>query len=440
MAEAGGKTALIRAITPFGASLLILNGMMGAGIFALPATVSAMTGMFTPWLFVIVAAMFITIALTFAELASYFRASGGPVLYTSTAFGPGAGFITGWILWLGRVAGIAANMSVLALYAGAIWPVVADGVGRTIMIVITCVTLTAANVVGVKEGVRTVAVFTVLKVAPIVVLLVLGIPHYGWEVIAPSTIPPFDSIGGAALLLMYAFVGFETALVPAAETENPKRALPRALVYTMLATGLLYWAISVVYVSVLPLSEITGGGARNATLADVGAALAGPGAALLITFAVVASIIGNTGSAMVGVPRVTYALAENHWLPAWFSKVHPKFQTPANSVIFYGAAVMLFALPGSFAVLAAAGSLARILVYLMCIASLPRVRERATPEMRDGAYRLPGGMAIPLIAAAICLWACTQALALSWTIVGTVAALGIALFWIAKHGAKAEQP
>ncbi|MBX7200358.1 MAG: hypothetical protein K1X51_13415, partial [Rhodospirillaceae bacterium] len=140
------------------------------------------------------------------------------------------------------------------------------------------------------------------------------------------------------------------------------------------------------------------------------------------------------------VPRVTYALAENHWLPAWFSKVHPKFQTPANSVIFYGAAVMLFALPGSFAVLAAAGSLARILVYLMCIASLPRVRERATPEMRDGAYRLPGGMAIPLIAAAICLWACTQALALSWTIVGTVAALGIALFWIAKHGAKAEQP
>lgn len=430
--QAGGKTGLVRAITAFGASLLILNGMMGAGIFALPATVSAKTGMFTPWLFVIVAAMFITIALTFAELASYFRASGGPVLYTSTAFGPSAGFITGWILWLGRVSGIAANMSVLALYAGAIWPQVADGPGRTVMIVVTCVALTAANVVGVKEGVRTVAVFTVLKIAPIVFLLVLGIPHYGPEIIAPSTIPPFESIGGAALLLMYAFVGFETALVPAAETENPKRALPRALVYTMLATGLLYWSISVVYVSVLP-----DGGARNATLADVGAALAGPGAALLITFAVVASIIGNTGSAMVGVPRVTYALAENRWLPAWFAKVHPKFQTPANSVMFYGAAVMLFALPGSFAVLAAAGSLARILVYLMCIAALPRVRKLATPEMRDGAYRLPGGYTIPLVAAVICLWACTQALTLSWTIVGSVAVVGIVLFWITQRRAKA---
>lgn len=429
MADAsGGKTALVRAITPFGASLLILNGMMGAGIFALPATVSAKTGMFTPWLFVIVAAMFITIALSFAELASYFRASGGPVLYTSTAFGPTTGFITGWILWLGRVAGIAANMSVLALYAGAIWPVVADGWGRTVMIVICCVALTAANVVGVKEGVRTVAIFTVLKIAPIVLLLVLGIPHYGAEIIAPSAIPPFESIGGAALLLMYAFVGFETALVPAAETENPKRALPRALVYTMLATGLLYWSISVVYVSVLP-----DGGARNATLADVGGALAGPGVALLITFAVVASIIGNTGSAMVGVPRVTYALAENHWLPAWFSKVHPKFQTPANSVIFYGAAVMMAALPGSFAVLAAAGSLARIIVYLLCIASLPRVRKLATAEMREGAYRLPGGYSIPAVAAVICLWACTQALALSWTIVGSVAAVGIVLFWITQR-------
>ena len=89
--------------------------------------------------------IFITIALTFAELASYFRASGGPVLYTSTAFGPTAGFITGWILWLGRVSGIAANMSVLALYAGAIWPVVADGAGRTVMIVVTCIALTAAK-------------------------------------------------------------------------------------------------------------------------------------------------------------------------------------------------------------------------------------------------------------------------------------------------------
>jgi APA family basic amino acid/polyamine antiporter len=163
--------------------------------------------------------------------------------------------------------------------------------------------------------------------------------------------------------------------------------------------------------------------------------LAGPTAALVITFAVVFSIIGNTASAMVGVPRVTYALAENHWLPAWFGRIHPKFQTPANSVMFYGAAVTLAALPGSFAVLAAAGSLARIIVYLICIAALPRVRAAATPDMREGAYRLPGGYAIPIVAIVICLWACTQAAAQSWLLVGGVALAGMALFWITRRAA-----
>lgn len=233
---------------------------------------------------------------------------------------------------------------------------------------------------------------------------------------------------------MYAFVGFETALVPAAETANPKRALPRALVYTMLTTALLYWLISVVFVSVLPPETISDGGA---TLADVGRVLAGPVAAVVITFAVVFSIIGNTASAMVGVPRVTYALAENHWLPAWFGKIHPKFKTPSNSVMFYGAAVMLAALPGSFAVLAAAGSLARIIVYLMCIAALPRVRALATPDMIEGAYRIPGGYTVPIVAGVICIWACTQALALSWIIVGSVAVGGMALFWATRRAAKA---
>jgi APA family basic amino acid/polyamine antiporter len=430
--DADDKPELVRAITPIGASLLILNGMMGAGIFALPATVAVKTGMFTPWLFVIVGAMFITIALSFAELASYFRLSGGPVLYTSTAFGANAGFVTGWILWLGRVAGIAANMSVLALYMGAVVPWVADGIGRTIMIIVICASLTGANILGVKEGVRTVAIFTVLKITPLVILILAGIPHYSAEVVLPSTLPSLGNTGSAALLLMYAFVGFETALVPAAETANPKRALPRALVITMLVTAGLYWLISVVYVSLLPPEVIAAGGS---TLADVGRVLAGPTAALVITFAVVFSIIGNTASAMVGVPRVTYALAENHWLPAWFGRIHPKFQTPANSVMFYGAAVTLAALPGSFAVLAAAGSLARIIVYLICIAALPRVRAAATPDMREGAYRLPGGYAIPIVAIVICLWACTQAAAQSWLLVGGVALAGMALFWITRRAA-----
>ncbi|MCC6915590.1 MAG: amino acid permease, partial [Rhodospirillaceae bacterium] len=106
-------SALRRAITPFGAALLVLNGMIGAGIFVLPATVSAATGAWASWLFLAVGLFFITIALSFAELASYFRDSGGPVLYAGAAFGPAAGFASGWMLWLGRVTAIAANINVV---------------------------------------------------------------------------------------------------------------------------------------------------------------------------------------------------------------------------------------------------------------------------------------------------------------------------------------
>ena len=109
---------LVRGIGLLGASLLVLNGIIGAGIFALPATIAARAGELSPWLFLGVGLLVITIVLTLAELSSYFRESGGPVLYTSEAFGPLAGFNTGWIFYLGRLTAFAANTNVMVMYIG----------------------------------------------------------------------------------------------------------------------------------------------------------------------------------------------------------------------------------------------------------------------------------------------------------------------------------
>ncbi len=169
-AATGGGAAgghLVRDIGLAGASLLIINGMIGAGIFALPATVAARAGMLSPWLFLGVGLLFITVVLTFAELASYFRDSGGPVLYAASAFGPLVGFNAGWLVFVSRMTAIAANTNVMVLYLGALLPWVATGAGRALFITLVIGGLTLANYVGVKDGMRTVAVFTILKLVPL---------------------------------------------------------------------------------------------------------------------------------------------------------------------------------------------------------------------------------------------------------------------------------
>ncbi len=430
---------LVRDIGLMGAMFLILNGMIGAGIFALPATIAASAGMLSPWLFLGVGLLFITIVLSFAELASYFRNSGGPVLYTTSAFGPLVGFNTGWLLFLSRMTAFAANTTVMVLYIGALWPWAGAGIGRALLITLIIGGLTLANVRGVKDGMRTVGIFTVLKLVPLLLLVILGLRHVGADAFLPSGIladlPTIDDFGGTILLLVYAFLGFEQVANTAGETRNPRRDIPRALVFTIIAIGLLYFLITLVYVSVLP-----GGGGTGQTLVDVGRALAGPAGALAITLAAIFSIGGNLASSTLTVPRLTFAMAEERLLPRWFGHIHEKFSTPDNSILLLGGLALVFALTGSFVFLAVASTLARLLTYILCIASLPVIRRRAEEgtdeegaEMRARAFRLKGGYTVPLVAMGLCLWIAAQSSADAWMLIGGLLAVGLILYWLERR-------
>ncbi len=421
------KTQLIRGIGFAGLILLVLNSVIGAGIFALPAAISARAGILSPWLFLIVGLLVITIVLTFAELSSYFKDSGGPVLFTTTAFGPLVGFSTGWLLFISRMTAFAANSTVMAVYLGAVWPWFSDGVGRTSLIIFVCGALTFANFLGVKDGVRTMAVFTFLKLAPLLLLIVLGLQYVNADSLFPATLPIIDDIGGTTLLLIYAFVGFESATIISGEAKNPKKTMPMALVTTVIATGLLYFLIVLVYISVLP-----GAGESGATLIDVGRELMGPAGVVLITLAAVFSIGGNLASNMLAVPRLTFALAEKRLLPQWFGHIHEKYSTPSNSILFLGVLGLVFALSGSFMWLAAASSLTRLMLYILCIGALPVIRRKATEEERRDSYRLKGGYTIPIIALMVSVWIAMQSEMRSWVVTGSL--LGVGLIFYALAG------
>jgi len=270
-------------------------------------------------------------------------------------------------------------------------------------------------------------VLTVLKVVPLLLLVLLGLQHVTGATLIPGGDFHIDDIGGTSLLLIYAYVGFETIGVTAGETSKPRRTIPVALVRTVLGTGLLYFLIVLVFISIIPSEDYS-----NATLVDVGRALAGPAGAIVITLAAVFSIGGNLAGSMLAAPRLIFSLAENRLLPQWFAHVNSRYSTPDRAIIVMGAMALVLGLSSNFVDLAIGSSVVRLLGYMICIASLPAIRRKASAQAIERAWRLPGGYVIPALALVICIWLVMHSKSGDWVKVSVLLAIGIVLYLIEK--------
>lgn len=415
------EPGLKRDIGPIGSSLLSFNGIVGAGIFALPATLHLQFGAFSPWLFPIFGLLILVIALPFARLAAVHCTTGGPVAYCA-CFGPAASFQIGWIYYVARVTSFAANANVFAAYSAALWPPLGSPAGRATMILAVVGLVTWVNAIGVRRAIRALDIISLLKALPLVLLGIGGLIAAGGAP-APTALPEFGALEAAALLTLYAFIGFENSVVPAGETNHPERTIPRALVATIVATAALYFVIQLAYVSVMPE-----GASPEAPLAALAEALIGPAGVILLSLTAMASVGGNFLGSMTSTPRVTFALAENQVLPAWFGRISPRWHTPVNSVLFMGAACAVLALSGSFVWLAVVSTLARMFVYAASIAAVPAA-ERAAGRR--------SGLAVALLMAGgilVCLWVAAQSEARSWLMLAGLVAVGLLLYALAARG------
>jgi amino acid transporter len=408
-----------------GAILLSFNGAVGAGIFALPGTLLANFGTFSPWLFPLVALGAMLIVLPFARSVAAFPDSGGPATY-GRVFGRLPGFELGWVYYISRTAAFAANANVLTAYAARWWSGADQGVARAALLVGITAVLAAINIAGVKRSLAVLGGLTLLKALPLVVItiaaVILAFPPPG-----PGGLPPIGALESGMLVVFYAFIGFENLTVPAGETREPERALPRAIFISMASMTLLYFLVQLAFVSALP----GGGMDEKAPLIDLGGWVAGPAGIALITFTIIASLAGNLHSNLAATPRLTHAMGERGDLPRWFAHIHRKLETPGNSIAFMAVVAATMALSGSFVFLAAVSVLSRLFVYAATIAALPRApRHRPiTP------YHWVSGS----IGIAVCVWAAAQADLKSWTTLGILAAIGLALYALASLGRKATK-
>jgi basic amino acid/polyamine antiporter, APA family len=233
---------LKREIGFFGTSFIALNGAIGAGIFALPGQLHADFGGFAPWLFPIFGVLILIIAVPFGRVASHYPVSGGPVRYAAR-FGPLVSFQAGWLLWVARVTAIGANLNLLASYGGA---------GRVAVILGVCALIGSLNYTGVRRGMGAINLLTLLKALPLVGVALLGLWLFADSIPSPGPPPAFGALEGAALIVLYAFVGFETAVLPAGEMRDPRRTLSRAMIVTLLTIILLYFLVQLAYGAAMP--------------------------------------------------------------------------------------------------------------------------------------------------------------------------------------------
>lgn len=368
---------------------LVINSIIGSGIFGLPSIVAGYLGRRSPLAYLIAAAGIAVILACFAELASQFGASGGPYLYTREAFGRFVGVEVGWLQWAIKVTAAAAAAIVFEDYLVEFWPAAREPAVRLAVLTLLVGVLAATNIRGIKSGALANNFFTVAKLAPLFFFAIGGVVFILRRHPVVAAIPrpvasfPARNWFEAVILLTFPFGGFEGAVVPMAEVKNVRRDAPFALFVGLATVAAVYCAIQLVVVSVLPNPALS-----DRPLADAARQMWGPAGASLMSLGALVSVYGFLTALMLHMPRLMLALGEKGDFPRVLARIHPRFRTPHVSTLAFAVVIWCLAAVGTFQGNVLLSSVGRLLVYGFTCAALPVLRRK---KPHAPSYRLPAG-------------------------------------------------
>ncbi len=392
---------LVRGISRWDLTAIAINTIIGAGIFGLPAKVFAQIGSYSLFAFVACAVIVGFIVLCFAEVASRFSETGGMYLYAREAFGAVVGFEVGWLYWIVRVTTFAANCNLLLAYLGFFVPTANEGVLRIVLISFVVALLSIVNFIGVRESAIMTNLFTVGKIVPLVIFAAVGLFFIQPANFAFNAAPDYNSFSSAILLLIYAFVGFEAAVIPAGETKDPQRNVPFALLTALAFCAVLFIVIQIVAIGTLPeLAQ------SERPLADAAGRFLGSFGAAFIVVGALVSILGNLNGGFLAASRIPFAMAEQGEIPRIIGKTHEKFKTPYVSLLITSAMMFILTVQSSFITALTIATITRLIVYATTCASLPVFRyEKNAPEAK---FIAPFGIAAAVLSLLLTVWLLTN--------------------------------
>jgi len=353
----------------------MVNSIVGVSIFKLPADLAAKLGWLSPLSCLFAGAGILIVAGCIAEVSSRYDETGGLYLYARDALGRFAGLLVAWLTWLTRIAAPAAAADLFCSYFAKFVPAVGSRRGEILLLAVLIGHLALLNYVGVRSGQRVSNFFTTVKVTFLLFFVLVGV--IAW-LARPALRVNFSLPSASAndwftamLLLVYAYGGFEGALFVGGETKNPKRDTPLALLSALAGVGVLYTAVQLIVVAILPHA-----GLSERPLADATERFLGPAGAAVIGLAALVSAYGYLSANVLHAPRITFAMGQQGDFPPFFSVVHPRFRTPYVSILIYAALVFIFAVLGNFQWNAVLSAVSRLAVYAAIAISVPLLRRR----------------------------------------------------------------
>lgn len=392
---------LVRGIGRWDLTAIIINTIIGAGIFGLPAKVHSLIGTWSLVAFAACAVIVGFIVICHAEVSSRFSSTGGPYLYAREAFGPLVGFEVGWLYWIVRVTTFAANCNLLVTYLGFFIPEASQNAFRITIILLIVLMIFIVNLIGVKQSAWMTNIFTAGKLIPLFIFVAIGIFFIQPANFAFDAVPEYGAFSSAVLLLIYAFVGFEVGVVVGGETKDPQKSMPFALIAALIIVASLYILIQVVSIGTLPGLAVS-----ERPLADAGAIFLGTYGAAFITIGALISILGNLNVGFLGSTRLLFAMSEQRELPEILSYTHKAFRTPWVSILLTAIVIFFMTIYSTFFTALAIATITRLLVYATTCLALPVFRYRGNaPEAK---FIAPMGTVAAVLSLGLIIWLLTR--------------------------------
>ena len=340
-----GDAALVRAVGSFALTAAVINVIVGGGIFRMPSALSAQMGAAAPLALVAGALAIIPVALCFAAIGSRVQVTGGPYSYLSATFGPFAGFVAGALMWISNFTSSAGVAAALSVQVASLVPALAPPLPRAMLLTAVYLLLFALNAFGVKLGARAITALAALKLTPLFLLAGIGVFFVDWSAVSfsPAAVPSLGALGASMALVMFAYSGMETALVPSGEVTDPARSVPRATLVAILLVVLLYLGLQIVGQGVLGARL----GSSGVPVADTAGALWGPGKVLLLLTAII-SMTGFLMGNLLGTSRLVFALGRDGYLPRAFGTVSARHRVPLLALAVHAGLAWILAIAGNF--------------------------------------------------------------------------------------------
>lgn len=429
MDESAGAR-LVRGIHRWDLVALVINSIIGAGIFGLPARAFALAGTYSLAAYLVAAIAIFLVILCLAEVGSRFNLTGGPYLYARVTFGPLIGFQVGWLLWLGRIAAAASLCNLFVGYVGFFIPAAGEGHWRSLVMVLLVLVLTVVNVAGVRATTTVTNALTIGKLVPLFLMGIVGL--FFIDASRYSSAPPgYTTFSQTALLLVFTYMGFEGAAIPTGEVREPGRHLPFALVVGLAVVFLTYVLVQVVCIGTLPELARSERPLADASLRFLGA----PGAALISLGALV-SMSGTINALTFASPRILFAMGEHGQLPGVFLTTHPVFRTPVVAILVTSAVTLSVALVSTFVSALTIAAIVRLIAYATTCAALPVLRRRA--HTSAPAFVAPAGDFVSALALILSVWLLSNSPGSEFRVAGIAILLGLALYVPCTRAARAR--